>query len=101
MEHKRNLADMMAILADFEQSHDCCVLLICEKYDDKMRIKRALYESALISFRRALISGSTRLPEFGNSRWKFKSDHHKEAVGNLNKEKEEILEISNHGLFIR
>ena len=40
MEHKRNIADMMAILADFGQSHDCCKILLEGSYNDKMRVKR-------------------------------------------------------------
>ena len=94
MEHKRNIADMMAILADFEQSHDCCKILLEGSYNDKMRLRRALYESAFISFRRALKNGSTRRPEFGNSLWKFEADNHKEAINGLNDEKDEILKIA-------
>lgn len=94
MEHKGNIADMMAILADFEQSHDCCKIILEGTYNEKMRIKRALYESALISFRRALKNGSTRRPEFGNSLWKFEDENHIEAVNGMNDEKAELLKIA-------
>ncbi|CAN1577133.1 hypothetical protein MCERE19_04081 [Spirosomataceae bacterium] len=94
MKHKRNIADMMAILADFEQSHDCCKIILEGTYNENMRIKRALYESALISFRRALKNGSTRRPEFGNSLWKFETENHTEAVNGMNDEKVELLKIA-------
>ncbi len=94
MENKRNIADMMAILADFEQSHDCCKILLEGSYNDKIRIRRALYESAFISFRRALKNGSTRRPEFGSGLWKFEAENHKEAINGLNVEKDEILKIA-------
>ena len=94
MIHKKNIADMMAILADFEQSHDCCKILLEGSYNDKMRIKRALYESALISFRRGLKNGSTRRPDFGNNLWKFSNEDHEKAVNGLLKIKNELLELS-------
>ena len=85
---------MMAILADFEQSHDCCKIILEGTYNKNIRIKRALYESALISFRRALTSSSTRRPEFGNSLWKFEAENHTEAVNGMNDAKVELLKIA-------
>ena len=95
MQHKRNLADMCAILADLEQSRDCCEILISGTYKDSMRVRRALYESAFISFRRALINGSTRRPEFGNAMWGFNKQDHIEVTKGLDNFKKEILEVAN------
>ena len=92
---KGNVADMMAILSDMEQSNACCHLILNGEFNNRMRVKRALYESALISYRRALANGSTRIPSFGNKVWKFDKVHNQIALNGVEKEGKEIFELSN------
>lgn len=66
-EDKPHFADMMAILADLEQSHDCAEIYLSGEYNSKMRVRRALYESAFISFRRALGTGTSRYKGSGST----------------------------------
>lgn len=87
---KGDLADMMAILADLEQSNACAVIILQGRFKDDMRVRRALYESALISYRRAINNGSTRLPEYGLKLWKFPLKINMKAIAGLESEASEI-----------
>lgn len=92
---KGKLADMLAILADIEQAKGACEIYLSGKFDDNMRVKRALYESALISYRRALANGSTRLPFFGKKMWKFTKEQKLKINRGYKKEVEEIFDVAN------
>lgn len=87
---KSVLADLMAILADLEQSNACADILLQGRFKDDMRVRRALYESALISYRRAFKNGSTRLPEIGAKLWKFPHNIKKMAISGYECEANEI-----------
>jgi hypothetical protein len=88
--NKGDLADMMAILADLEQSNACVDIILQGRFKDDMRVRRALYESALISFRRAINGGSTRWPEHGLKLWKFPLEINMKAIAGLESEASEI-----------
>jgi hypothetical protein len=88
------LADMMAILADLEQSHDCADILLHGQFNANMRVRRALYESALISYRRAIFNSSTRLPEYGSKLWKFPQNIKIRVISGLESEADQIKIIA-------
>ncbi len=91
---KGALADMMAILADLEQSYACADILMQGQFKKNMRVRRALYESALISYRRAIVNGSARLPEHGSKLWKFPSKIKTQAISGLESEANEIKSVA-------
>lgn len=67
-------ADMMAILEDVSQAHDASRIYLSGKFTgegDNMRTRKALYESSLISLRRAFKNGASRLPGDGRSCWQI------------------------------
>lgn len=91
-----DLADVMSILADLEQTRDCARLIISKEYSSVMRIQRALYESALISYRRAFNGASTRLPDKNRKKvWRFTSQHHQIARDGLTSDHEKLIAIAN------
>lgn len=90
VDEKGALADMMAILADLEQSNSCANIILQGRFKEDMRVRRSLYESALISYRRAINSGSTRLPELGSKLWKFPPKIYIRAICGLENEAHDI-----------
>jgi hypothetical protein len=88
--NKGDLADMVAILADLDQSNACADIILQGRFKEDMRVRRALYESALISYRRAINSGSTRLPEHGSKLWKFPQNIIMKAISGLETEANDI-----------
>lgn len=70
-------ADMMAVLEDIAQSHDAAKTYLTGRYagdGDTMRTRKALYESALISLRRAMENGVSRIPGTGRRTWSIPAE---------------------------
>jgi len=90
-------ADIMAILEDISQAHDAARIYLSGKYagdGDNMRTRKALYESALISLRRALKNGATRLPGNGRRCWQIPKDELERIVGTDKKLFDEALHLA-------
>jgi len=90
-------ADMMAILEDVSQAHVAARIYLSGKYagdGDNMRTRKALYESALISLRRALKNGAARLPGSGRQCWQIPNDELEKLVGNDKELFEEALNLA-------
>jgi hypothetical protein len=93
---KANVADMMAILADLQHSNDCAKIIGTGKYHEVMRIKRALYESAIISYRRALGGDAKpRLNSTNKGVWQFTLEQKNAAKAGVEIEEAEIFKIAN------
>ena len=97
-----NLADVMSILADLEQARDCAKLINYKEYSAVMRVQRALYESALISYRRAFNNASTRLPsETRKKVWRFTEAHHLTAREGLTSDHKKLISIADQSIAHR
>lgn len=89
------LADILAILADVEQSNRAANLLVSGNHDPQVTVSRALYESALISYRRALVNRATRISgSGGRERWRIPSEDFNKVIGDQTDEQKEILRVA-------
>ena len=86
-------ADIMAILNDVAQSQEASKLYLSGSFDgdgENMRIRRSLYESSLISFRRAFKNGSSRIPgPSGRATWRFPED----LIGDYQEDYNELIRL--------
>jgi len=90
-------ADIMAILEDVSQAHDAARIYLSGKYagdGDNMRTRKALYESALISLRRSLKNGASRLPGDGRQCWQIPREELQRLIGPDQELFEEALNLA-------
>jgi len=91
VDDEKSLADMLAINADFEQARDCAEIYLSGEFKGRMRVQRALYESALISYRRGLKNGSSRRT---GPTWRIPKEVKKRALTDLEDKESEILFVA-------
>ena len=91
-------ADMVAIQQDVEQSLAAAGIFLSGRFDDggedNRRVRHALYESALISYRRAFDTGSSRHPRQNGGTWRIPKAQLAAQIGARNDDHKEILRLA-------
>lgn len=88
-------ADIVAMISDLHQSRSAAKIYLSNVYSgdgDNQIVRKALYESALISFRRAFNSGKATSP--GYKRWKISDEKSADLKGNYDTEYQQIWTLS-------
>jgi hypothetical protein len=92
---KANVADMMATLHDLKHSNKSAKIIGSGKYHSSSTEKRALYESAIISYRRALKGDAKPRDRTNKKAWFFPEEQKTAAKAGMEIQDAEIFYIAN------
>ena len=91
-------ADMMALLNDLHHSNRAATIFLSGKYagdGENQTIRKSLYESALITFRRIHADGKSRIATKGRPSWKFPKIELDKLIGDKREEFDEVMRLAN------